>query len=183
MNIIAPIFLVLAAVGIFYGYINPNYRGENIPTNIVNLLNERKQYAELLANSNSLIAERNRLVKKNNDLSGSDLERLKKLLPDNIDNVRLIIDIDSIASRYGLNIRNIKISAGALDSERLGPDNSPYGTLTFKFNIIAAYDKFKLFIQDLEKSLRVIDIASVSFNSTETGAYDYEISVKTYWIK
>ena len=183
MNIIAPIFLILAAVGIFYGYVNPNYRGENVPTNIVKLMNERKQYAELLANSNDLIAERNRLVKKNNDLSGSDLERLKKLLPDNIDNVRLIIDIDGIASRYGLNIRNIKISAGVSDLDRLGPDNNPYGTLTFKFNIIATYDKFKLFMQDLEKSLRVIDIVNVSFNSTETGAYDYDITVKTYWIK
>lgn len=183
MNIITPIFLVLAAVGIFYGYTNPNYRGENAPTNIVRLTNERKQYAELLSNSNDLITERNKLVEKNNNLSTNDLERLKKLLPDHIDNVRLIIDIEGIASKYGLNIRNISINDSAGGEGALGPDNNPYGTLSLKFNIIAPYEKFKSFIKDLEESLRVIDIAGISFNSTDTGSYDYEVTIKTYWIK
>lgn len=183
MNIIAPIFLVLAAVGIFYGYTNPNYRGENAPTNIVKLTNERKQYGELLSNSNDLITERNKLVEKNNNLSANNLERLKKLLPDHIDNVRLIIDIEGIASKYGLNIRNISINDSAGGGGALGPDNNPYGTLSLKFNIIASYDKFKSFIKDLEESLRVIDIAGISFNSTDAGSYDYGVTIKTYWIK
>lgn len=183
MNIIAPIFLVLASVGIFYGYINPNYRGEDVPMNIVKLMEERKKYAEALTNSDELVAERNKLVEKNNNLSGNDLERLKKLLPDHIDNARLIIDIDGIASRYGLNIRNISINNDAGSQGALGPDNNPYGTLTLKFNVIASYEKFRSFLKDLEESLRVIDIAGISFTSTETGSYDYTVTVKTYWIK
>ena len=96
MNIIAPLFLILASVGMFYGYIDPNYRGENVSKNIVNLMAERNQYKFALENSNNLITERNRLVEKNNNFPSNDLERLKKLLPDHIDNVRLIIDIDNI---------------------------------------------------------------------------------------
>ncbi|MBM2817462.1 MAG: hypothetical protein HW401_52 [Parcubacteria group bacterium] len=183
MNIIAPIFLILASVGIFYGYTNPNYRGENVSASIVKLTDERKQYVELLTNADSLKAERNELLKKHNSISGNNLDRLKKLLPDHIDNVRLIIDIDGIASRYGLNIRNININNNTGNEGVLGPDNNPYGTLTLKFNIIAPYDKFRLFAKDLQESLRVIDIVGVSFNSTETGSYDYGITVKTYWIK
>ena len=183
MNIIAPIFLILAAVGIFYGYTNPNYRGENVSASIVKLTDERKQYGELLANADSLKTKRNELAIKYNGMSGNDLDRLKKLLPDHIDNVRLIIDIDGIASRYGLNIRNISINNNTGNEGVLGPDNNPYGTLTLKFNIIAPYDKFRLFVKDLQESLRVIDIAGVSFNSTEIGSYDYALTVKTYWIK
>ena len=183
MNIIAPIFLILAAVGIFYGYVNPNYRGENVPLNIVKLAEERKKYAEALTNSNSLVSERNKLVEKNNNLSGDDLERLKKLIPDHIDNARLIIDVDNIASRHSLNIRNIDINNDAGNKEALGPDNNPYGALTFKFKIIASYDKFRSFLKDLEDSLRIIDVVGISFTSTETGFYDYEVLIKTYWIK
>lgn len=183
MNIIAPIFLILAAAGIFYGYVNPNYRGDNVPASIVKLMEEREKYGEALDNSNNFIAERNKLVEKNNNLSGNDLERLKKFLPDHIDNARLIIDIDGIASRYGLNIRNININNNVDGKGALGPDNNPYGTLAFKFNVIAPYDKFKLFLKDLEDSLRIIDVVGVSFASTETGYYDYGVTIKTYWIK
>ena len=183
MNLITPIFLIIASVGIFYGYINPNYRGENVPMNIEKLMQERKKYTEALNNSNDLITVRNNLVEKSNVMSADDLERLKKLLPDHIDNARLIIDIDGIASRYGLNIRNINIGSDVGNQDMLGPDNNPYGTLTLKFNVITSYDKFRTFIKDLEESLRIIDVIGISFNSTETGYYDYGVTIKTYWIK
>lgn len=184
MNIIAPIFLIIAAVGIFYGYTDPHYRGANIPVNIVNLMDERKQYGEAMANSNSLLAERNKLVEKNNNLSSDDLERLKKLLPDHVDNARLIIDIDDIASKYGLNIKNIKTdSDGASSHDALGPDTNPYGTLVLGFSVTASYDKFRSFIKDLQESLRIVDIVGISFDSTENGFYDYQVTIKTYWIK
>ena len=183
MNIIAPIFMILAAVGIFYGYTNPNYRGEDVPMNIVKLMEERKKYGEALINSNDLITERNKLANKYNSMSSNDTERLKKLLPDHIDNVRLIIDIDGIASRHNLNIRNINISDSAGDGDALGPDNNPYGTVSLKFNIIAPYEKFKSFIKDLEDSLRVVDITGISFSAAESGSYDYGVAIKTYWIK
>lgn len=183
MNLITPIFLIIASVGIFYGYINPNYRGENVPMNIEKLMQERKKYAEALNNSNNFISIRNDLVEKMNVMPANDLERLKKLLPDHIDNARLIIDIDGIASRYGLNIRNIDIGDNIGSQDVLGPDNNPYGTLIFKFNIIAPYDKFKSFIKDLEESLRVIDVVGISFDSMEAGYYDYKVTIKTYWIK
>lgn len=185
MNLIAPLFLIIASVGIFYGYTNPNYRGENNngSANVVKLMNERKQYAEALDSSKKFIDKLNKLSLVNNSLSISDLERLKKLVPDNIDNVKLIIDIDKIASRYGFHIRGIKIEDGAGNTGELGPDNSPLGSVVLSFNITASYDRFKMFIRDLEESLRVIDITNFTFNSTESGDYDYGIKIRTYWLK
>lgn len=183
MNLLTPIFLIIASVGIFYGYINPNYRGENVPMNIEKLMQERKKYTEALNNSNDLISVRNNLVEKSNMMHADNLERLKKLLPDHVDNARLIIDIDGIASRYGLNIRNLGIGNDVGNQGELGPDNNPYGTINLKFNVIAPYDKFRTFIKDLEESLRIIDVVGISFSSTETGYYDYGVTIKTYWIK
>lgn len=185
MNIIAPFFLILASVGIFYGYIDPNYRGKDIPNNVVNLMAERKQYRYALENFNNLINERNKKVEKNNNFSSNDLDRLKKLLPDHIDNVRLIIDIDNIASRYGLGIKNIKVNNESEVSSggKLIPDKSSFGTFTMKFKILAKYDEFRSFINDLQESLRIVDISSISFESKDSDEYDYEVTIKTYWIK
>jgi hypothetical protein len=187
MNLIVPLFLIIASVGIFYGYTDPNYRGENGSTpNVVKLMNERKQYLEALSKSDEFIKETNRLTLINNSLSYTDLDRLKKILPDHIDNVRLIIDIDNIASRHGLHIKGIKIDndAGSAPSDAtLGPDNKPYGSIMFSFNITAPYDRFRSFIKDLEESLRIADIVGVSFTATDSGDYDYGVKLKTYWIK
>ena len=100
MNLITPIFLILASVGIFYGYTDPRYRGQvNDSKNVVSLMNERKQYLDALDKSAEFIELTNKLTKINNEISSDGLERLKKLLPDHIHNVRLIIDIDEMASK------------------------------------------------------------------------------------
>lgn len=182
MNIIAPIFLILASLGIFYGYTDSHYRG-SATDSIVSLREENSQYNEALQNSSAVIDERNKLVQKNNNLASANLARLQKLLPDHVDNVRLIIDIDGIASRYGLNIRNIKLDNDARDKDILGVDNNPYGTITLKFSVIAPYDEFRSFVSNLEDSLRIVDISNISFKTSENGYTDYSITLKTYWLK
>lgn len=184
MNLITPIFLILASVGVFYGYTDPHYRGQvNDSKNVVSLMNERKQYLDALDKSAEFIKVTNRLTEINNELLSGDLERLKKLLPDHIDNVRLIIDIDEMASKYGFHIRNIKIDNGASDKKTIGSDGKPYGTTVLSFSITASYGKFRYFVKDLEESLRIFDIADVSFVAAENGNYDYDMTVKTYWVK
>lgn len=184
MNLIAPIFLILASVGIFYGYTNSHYQGQaNGSKNIVSLMDERKQYLNVLDKSSEFIEETNKLTKINNELSNDDLERLKKLLPDHIDNVRLIIDIDEMASKYGFRMGNIKIDNGAVSGDVVESDSKPYGTTILSFSITTSYSKFRSFVKDLEKSLRIFDITSVSFTANDTGNYDYNLVIKTYWIK
>lgn len=184
MNLIAPIFLILASVGIFYGYTNSHYQGQvNGSKNIVSLLNERKQYLNALDKSSEFIEETNKLTKINNELSSDDLERLKKLLPDHIDNVRLIIDIDEMASKYGFRMQNIKIDNGTTGGDTIKSENKLYGTTVLSFSITASYGKFRSFVKDLEKSLRIFDIVGVSFTANDSGNYDYDMIIKTYWVK
>ena len=116
-------------------------------------------------------------------MDGDDLQDLSKLVPDNIDNVRLIIDIDEMAKHYGMRIRNFNADPTE-KADTIGRSNSPYGTLTLSFSTTAAYDTFLAFIRDLERSLRVLDLTAVEFVSSDTGSlYDYKVTVKTYWLK
>jgi len=177
MSNIIPLILIVASVGLFFGYIDPTY------SDIQNQRIEKAEYDNALNKSKELQAERDDLLVIYNNMGEADRKDLAKLLPDNIDNVRLIIDIDEIAKKYGMRIRNFKADASE-PTDTLGVNTSEYGTLTLSFGTTALYETFLAFMSDLEKSLRLIDVNSVEFvSSNTTNLYDYKVSVKTYWLK
>lgn len=176
MNIV-PIILLIASIGLFFGYIDPTN------TKIKELLAEKTNYNLALDKSKELGLERDRLLVKFNEMPKADKDKLLKLLPDNIDNIRLIIDIDNMAKAYGMRIRNFKAEV-ANQKETLGKDLTPYGTLTLSFSTTASYNFFLTFMKDLEHSLRIMDVTSIVFNSSDTNQlYDYNVTLKTYWLK
>jgi Tfp pilus assembly protein PilO len=117
-------------------------------------------------------------------VSAEDMANLLKLLPDNIDNVRLIIDIDEMAKAHGLPIGGFKAETSADTSKVIGASKANYGTLTLSFSVSANYNAFLAFMKDLERSLRILDITSINFNASDTrSVYDYSVTIKTYWLK
>jgi hypothetical protein len=176
MSTIVSIVLILASFGLFFGYFDPTF-GKIKEARV-----EKLEYDRALTKSEELRAERDKLLKKYNAIAPVDQDRLAKLVPDNIDNVRLIIDIDEMAKTYGMRIRNFKADASQ-KSDTIGKDSGAYGTLKLSFSTTASYTTFLAFLHDLERSLRLIDVVSVSFLPNDAGLYDYNVSVKTYWLK
>ena len=177
MSNITSIILVLASLGLFFGYVNPTYM------NIKGLQQNKADYDIALSNSKELQSERDTLLAKYNSMSKSDLAKLSKLLPDNIDNIRLIIEIDDMAKTFGMRIRDFKTDTNQ-NTDTIGADNTPYGTLNLSFSTTAPYNTFLAFIHSLEESLRISNINSIQFSSSDTNAlYDYAVTVKTYWLK
>ena len=65
------------------------------------------EYQEAIDNSAKLIKVRDDVLRAYNSLTVEDKDRLNKIVPDNVDNVRLIIDVkDDIAARHGLFLKN-----------------------------------------------------------------------------
>lgn len=190
MNFIIPIILILSSLGIFFGYVDPSYKGngsivENDLTTygIKQLQDEFTKYEDTVNNSNGVVQKRKILTDKNNKISQPDQARLSKLLPNNIDNVKLILEISNIAEARNLSLKNISIGGSAKSSDSIGPDNTPYGTLSLSFSVNTTYDNFLTFIKDLETNLRLIDIRDISFSSSDTGFYDFSVGINTYWLK
>jgi Tfp pilus assembly protein PilO len=178
MSNIISIVLILASAGLFFGFVDPTY------TNVKAEQVQKADYEKALNNSKSLQAERDKLLEKFNGMNQGDKDKLLKLLPNNIDNIRLIIDIDEMAKTYGMRIRNFKTDTGSGDKDTIGKDTTKYGTLTLSFSTTAAYPTFLAFLRDLEHSLRVLDVAAVKFSVNDTNQlYDYNVTVKTYWLK
>ena len=180
MKTLLPIVFILIAGAIFFGFIDPSYK------RVQTLRVEEARFDQALTRSRELQQTRDQLLSRYNTLSPNDIDRLEKLLPDNIDNVRLILDLDTIASQFGMRVRNISISAigPRVESGRVdtGSENG-FGTLMLSFSVTTTYEKFRTFLESLERSLRLVDVTNVSFASVQSGLYDYQVSIKTYWLK
>jgi Tfp pilus assembly protein PilO len=185
MNLITPVILIIISIGTFFVYVNPNYRGDDITKPSVKILQaEHDSYQEALSYSSELRAKRNSLQATQQSFNLEQLNRLSELLPDNVDNIKLVIDIKNIAQKHNLVLKNIKIDTKAgTDTKKIGGDNLKYGTVGMTFGVGSSYDNFQNFIRDVEKSLRLIDVVDLSVTTTDTGLYDFSVGLKTYWLK
>ncbi|MFA6446519.1 MAG: hypothetical protein WCW14_04720 [Candidatus Paceibacterota bacterium] len=193
MNLLLPIIMILVSIGVFFGYTDRIYRGDS-PDSIQNIQKDLVQYEEALNKSNKIIETRNVLQDRRASISEGSEDRLKKMVPDNVDNIQLIRDIEGIAQKYGLAIRNIGFDTASqsggktpnITSKSVGTataNSMRYNSLTFKFSTLAQYNVFITFMKDLEQSLRIIDVSSVSFSATDNGFYDFSVAFRTYWLK
>ncbi len=198
MKSLRPIILILVSIGIFLFLIDPQYK------EIQKINDEIEENNKTLEIANKLKAKKEDLNTRFNQISQAEKEELVKLLPDTVDNVRLIIDINNIASQFGIVIRNINIVThesepsgtktvvsqssnfeGVLKDEAIKyVDTSKIGVISFSFSVSAKYEVFLQFLKQLEESLRIVDIRNIEISPGSGGVfYDYSVTLDTYWLK
>ncbi len=192
MKNILPIILIVASLGLFFLFTNPTYVG------VKELKLKADSYNEALDNSKKLQAVRDVLVSKYNSFSPEAIDRLKKLLPDNVDNIKVILEIGQIAGQYDMQVKNVKYDTlkqevparGQFAETGAQAPKKDYGDFDLEFSVEGPYANFTGFLESLEKSLRIVDIQSISFSSIDQSGtpggiknYKYDFKVKTYWLK
>ncbi len=179
MKLLMPVFFLVIAGTIFFWYINPTY------TSIQASLAKESQYDNALTRARDLETVRDQLLARYNTFSPNDINRLNKLLPDHVDNVRLILDLDSMASKYGMRVRNVSIQAdsSSQNPDQIGGGDQGYESMDISFTVSGTYDTFRNYLTDLEQSLRLVDVVGLTFTTNDTGVYDFTLNVRTYWLK
>ena len=181
MKFLFPIVIAAAAIGLFVVYTNPQYQ------TVKTLQAQAAQYDDALNKAQELRKTRDQLLAKRNTFAADDVSRLEHSLPDNVDNSRLIIDINHIAAGRGLSLSSISVS-GVSDSATtpgalaVGSSGSAVGSVTLDFTVTASYADFLAFLNDLEHSLRILDVESISFQAGKADSNIYSVSIRTYWL-
>lgn len=173
------IILILIALGLFYTFINPQYQKSQV------LSAELEQYENVLDNVSALSETRDELMVRLADIPAEDISKITKLLPDSNDVVQLALDLDTIASQYGISIRDVQVDTTSVDNTSQIEYNQDtlYDKATVSFRFVSNYQNFRSFMSDIERSLRVIDVRTINFRSTPSGFYEYTVAVETYWLK
>jgi Tfp pilus assembly protein PilO len=179
MKQIIPIILILASVGIFVFFTNGEYQS------IKGLQTQIAGYESALGKSRQVLAKREELQNKYKQFSKADLTYLVKMLPDNVDNVQLILDINGIARKHGMSIGRIQVTQDQPNntSAPIGPNTLPYASILVSFRTVAPYSNFISFMKDLEQGLRLVDVTDLTFRATPTNQNEYAVTIRTYWLK
>ena len=187
-NITALILLVLAG-GIYFTYTS----GQITALNAIQA--ENNQYSSAIDNAQKLIKLRDSVLNQYNAISDEDKARLDEIVPNTIDNIRLMIDISGIAARHGITATGITTSAdtntpssGAASQPAPGVSNSGasavngLSTVTVSFDVTTTYANFISFLQDIERSLRILDVTNITLSTSASGVYTYGVTLDTYWL-
>jgi len=187
-NVTAVILIVLA-IGIYFTFTKAKL-AEVKEVQAVN-----SEYLTAIKNADKLIVVRDKVLEDYNNLSAEDRERMQKMLPSTVDNIRLIIDLNSVALRHGFSLRNIKATASSANNNRV-PASSSRGvsdgaiptpvldTVAVSFSVTAPYQRFIDLLRDLEANLRIMDITHLTLSTSETaGTYDFGVELNTYWLR
>lgn len=192
---ITAIILIVLAVGIYLTFT----RAKLAEVNEVRAVNA--QHLLAISNADKLMKVRDSVLKDYNALSADDRLRLDKMIPNTVDNIRLIIDLNSVALRHGFSLRNIKASASNSNKttfstpqpQRQDLDSSGMissiptpilDTVTISFSVTAPYQQFIDLLRDLEANLRIMDTTRLTVSAgTNPGMYDFGVELKTYWLR
>lgn len=181
MKAIMPILLIVVSVGLFYLHIDPRYE------TVRGLILEKNQYEEAILKAEELSSVRDELLTKYNALPKEDLAKLERLLPTNLNTVKLVADISSIGGPYGIAIRSINVKEQATDvgqSVETLEKVKPYQTTVISFKFSSTYPNLVSFLKDIEKSLQLVDVRSVTFSTNDnSNLSDYDVTIQTYWLK
>lgn len=191
------LLLIVASIGIFIAVIIPRYGVVKAQRADI------ASYNSNLATLKQLQQSRDALIAQYNNISKTDLDNIQALLPDSVDNIRLIIQLDSLATKNGLSsLRNVDYSAdqvvagstaGAAKTDTSADPATarrPYGEFVMSFQTSGQYSNFLSFLSDLEQNLRLVDVTDIEFTpNTSTGTTSaasgimYKVTIKTYWLK
>lgn len=202
IRLFTSVLLLLIAGAAFFGYTRPTY------TKVEGLKQEAAQLDGLLSEASEFQKLKSQLMERYNALPSETLARLNKLLPDHVDNVRLILDVDSLAAQDQLSLDNVIInttsdaSAASAANQAAGPagvlgamsaDKTVYDSLTLQFKTVGTYEHFTQFLRQLQSSLRLVDVVGLSATSNgnldsqgktvKEPTYTFSMKVQTYWLK
>ena len=181
-NRILPLLALFVSVGIFFGYVHPTWTG-GIALTQAAIASDN----QALAAASAYAAQQNTLIAARNAIDPTDLARLATLLPDSVDNVGIILDLNALAARSGLSLSNIDVRSAANSSGTANgavPSSAnPVGSVDLSLSASGTYAAFQAFLSGVEESQRLLDVRDLLVKGSDTGIYTYQMTLRLYWLR
>ena len=183
---ITPLIIVTIALSVYVLFINERYK--DIQQQLVKV----QELEVFLADAKTAREKIDEIALRYQSFPLDADNRLNVLLPDKIDSVKLIVDVESVAKRHGLILTSPSVTGGA----PVPNSSDKYIKHNISFKVSSTYPNFRQFIGDLEKSLALRDFSNVSFISTVTAenkntgnvepeftVFDYQVELTSYSLR
>jgi hypothetical protein len=176
------LLLIVLTFSVYYLVISPLYSGAGTiwqpERGITALKSLNSEYDETLSQANALKLQAKTLDDDYMSISEEQKAKMKVMVPDSVDKVRLLSEFDGILRDTGLTSKNLTVSDNPIAAER-------QGAIGITFSVRTTYPIFKSLMDRIEKSMRLYSIQSVSFTAPEkeNDLTEYSVRLETYYIK
>ena len=208
-NIISIILLVLAAgVSVLFTAKQFSCTQETCGYSGVKEIRARtSEIKTALTNSQAIEKKRELLNQKYNSITIEDKQKLEALVPNNVDNIKLVLEIETLANKYGVSISSPRLkiaqdvpadvakdATGQAIRQNQNDYQNTYGSFVLDFGVRTNYQNLKNLIRDMERNLRLIEITSIEIKVPEgidpntkrpypNGIYDVQLQATIYYLK
>ncbi len=183
MSRLVPIIAILIAIGLFFGYINPTFKG-SIAANQAQI----QSFDSALSAAKRFRDKEAELSIARNAIPPDQLKRLEAFLPDGVDNVQLILDLDALAARSGMRLSNFDTSdpgdeVTSVEGGFTVAAENPVDSIDLTMNATGSYAALRTFLAGIEQSLRPLDVVAIQVVPSPTGVYSYDLTLRLYWLR
>ncbi|MBU6388694.1 hypothetical protein KGQ72_02395 [Patescibacteria group bacterium] len=185
---ILPLIALLVAAGIFFAYVSPTWSGSIADTKAAIALDD-----QALAAADEYTKQQDTLAAARDAIDPANLTRLTTFLPDSVDNVGLILDLNALAARSGLSLANIDVvtnDASGVKSSAGGPSGAPQpsaaepvGSVDLSLTAVGTFTALQSFLSGVERSARLLDVQDITVKGSDTGVYTYQMALRLYWLR
>ncbi len=184
---ITPIFSIIVAFVVFFFYTKPMFAEIKITQG------EAAQYKEAASKAQELNAELARKLNEKRGYSVENLERLDALVPNSINEVKILADLSELARSHNMLFGNVNVENVDGGTNNNGNNSTEEGTTlsqtvsyvdienaSLTFSLIGTYEQFKAFLTDVERSLVMMEITEIDFMTGEGNLQQYELAVTLF---
>ena len=182
---ILPAAALILAVGMFFVYVNPTWNGAIADAKAAIALDD-----QALAAASEYTSQQNALAAARSAIDPTDLARLSAFLPDSVDNVGLILDLNALAARSGLSLANVDVVSNDASSAKTGTSGAlpaqaqnPIGSVNLSLTAVGTFASLQAFLSGVERSARLLDVQDLVVRGSDTGVYTYQLILKLYWLR
>lgn len=183
-----PVVLIILSIGVFFLYISPTYKDSIVP-----LKEEISKSDKALAAARNFTEKQAQIATERALIPADGIEKLQRYLPDGVDNVQMILDLNALAARSGVTLSNFGIKENkvvnadgvAVSGTGLLGTQTSTGTdsLDLSVTVTGTYGAFRTFLYGIEHSLRPMDVTQILVSDSKTGVYTFAMTLRIYWLK
>lgn len=186
-NRLVPSFALVVAVGIFFAYVAPTWSGSISDTQAAIAMDD-----QALTAATTYTTQQNELAAARNAIDPANLVRLTTFLPDSVDNVGLILDLNALAARSGLALSNVDVMTKTAPTNSANQGgagasantlSNPIGSVDLTLSAVGTYSALQSFLKGVERSQRLVDIKDIVVKGSDTGVYTYQMKLTLYWLR
>lgn len=172
------VIFISAAVGVFWGWTMPILdQTQSLKKDIADLQGVMSRFYDLRQIKNDLTTTYN-------SISSKDYAQLNQIAPKSVKEGDLIVEFERLALVNGMVLKRVDIKPTPKEEKsiKLATKDSAEG-ISINLAMDGSYESLKSFLRQVEDSLRVIDVKTLSFSAGDKNFYEFNIMAEAYFQK